>query len=196
PTAAATTGPVDQEGKAMWRRQQTQDEEIAYAEGVHAASALAVHLHNGGQLVPVEAADVPLAEGEVVLADLWASAARFYGTDVESPRSSGYYESHPTFGRQWVPNPHETRRRREAEAAAEPQWRDHTPARVVLTSTGVRLRPASSPTWMPFDHCLLTAVTADPGGLVLSYSVCAPLLVAGPAAPWLAVAVEHLRRTG
>ncbi|GLW74689.1 hypothetical protein Kpho02_69860 [Kitasatospora phosalacinea] len=33
-----------------------------------------------------------------------------------------------------------------------------------------------------------------PGELVLSYSVCAPLLVAGPAVPWLVVAIEHIRQ--
>ncbi|MFJ8628548.1 hypothetical protein ACIRD3_37695 [Kitasatospora sp. NPDC093550] len=179
----------------MWRRRQHRTVETARAEGEQAASALAVHLQSGGQLVPVEAADVPLADGETVFADVWCSAARFYGTDVVYPRSAGYWENHPTFGRQWVPNPHDARRRREAEAAAEPQWRDHTPARLVLTSTGVRLKPTGSPTWMPFDHCLLTDLTAGPSELVLSYSVCAPLLVSGPAVPWLVVAIEHLRQT-
>lgn len=178
----------------MWRRRPNHTEETALTEGVHAASALAEHLQNGGQLAPVEAADVPLAEGEAVFADVWCSAARFYGTDVVYPRSTGYWENHPTFGQQWVANPLDARRRREAEAAAQPQWRDHTPARVVLTSTGVRLRPTGSGDWMPFDHCLLTDLTAGPHGLVLSYSVCAPLLVAGPAVSWLGVAIEYLRR--
>ncbi|MGX2994880.1 hypothetical protein JNUCC64_11370 [Streptomyces sp. JNUCC 64] len=196
PTTATATGPVDQEGKTMWRRQQNHAEQTARAEGVHAASALAVHLQNGGRLEPIQATDVPLAEGETALADVWCSAARFYGTDVVQLRSTGYFEDHPSFGRQWVPNPHEARRRREAEAAAEPQWRDHTPARLVLTSTGVRLRPTGSPTWMPFDHCLLAGLTTGPGELVLSYSVCAPLLIAGTAAPWLGVAIEHLRQAG
>ncbi|MFD7580552.1 hypothetical protein, partial [Kitasatospora sp. NPDC059817] len=199
--AATAPGPVDQEGPAMWRRRQNHAEEIARAEGVHAASALAAHLQNGGRLVPVEVTDVPLAEGEFAFADVQCSAARFYGTDdVVHPRSTGYFENHPTFGRQWVPNAAlDARRRREAEAAAVPQWRDHTPARLVLTTAGVRLRPANSRTWMPFDHCLLSDLsdlTAGPGELVLSYSVCAPLLVAGPAVPWLGVAIEHLRQGG
>ncbi|WP_251058502.1 MULTISPECIES: hypothetical protein [unclassified Streptomyces] len=135
-----------------------------------------------------------MAEGELALADVMCSAARFYGTDVVSPRSAGYFEDHPTFGRRWVPNPQlDARRHREAEAVAEPQWRDHTPARLVLTSIGVRLRPSGSPTWLPFDHSLLSAVTAGHAEVVLSYTVCAPLLLAGPAAPWLGVAIEHLR---
>lgn len=180
----------------MWQRRQNRAEEAARAEGEQAASALAAHLRKGGRLVPVEAAGVPLAVGETALADVSCWAARFYGTDVEYPRSTGYFENHPTFGQQWVPNPHNARRQREAEAAAEPQWRDHTPARLVLTYEGVRLRPANSSAWMPFDHCLLTGLTAGPGELVLSYSVCAPLLITGPAAPWLGVAIEHLRQTG
>ncbi|GAA1219173.1 hypothetical protein GCM10009665_06510 [Kitasatospora nipponensis] len=178
----------------MWRRRQNRAEGPARTEGEQAASALAAHLRNGGQLAPVEVVDVPLADGEAALADVSCWAARFYGTDIVYPRSAGYFENHPTFGRQWVPNPHDARRRREAEAAAEPQWRDHTPARLVLTTAGLRLRPSDSPDWLPFDHCLLTGLTAGPGDLVLSYSVCAPLLVAGPAASWLGVAIEHLRQ--
>ncbi|MFF1906368.1 hypothetical protein [Kitasatospora sp. NPDC058218] len=187
----------------MWRRRQNRAEEAARAEeavraeGEQAASALAAHLRTGGRLVPVEVAGVPLAVGETALADVSCWAARFYGTDIVYPQSTGgYYENHPTFGQQWVPNPLDARRRQDAEAAAEQQWRDHTPARLVLTSTGVRLRPVGSSTWMPFDHCLLTGLTAGPGELVLSYSVCAPLLIGGPAAPWLGVAIEHLRQAG
>ncbi len=179
----------------MWRRRQNQAEDAVRPDGVQAASALALHLQNGGPLTPVPMADFPLAEGEVALADVWCSAARFYGTEVEHRRSTGYFETHPTFGQQWVANPLDARRRREAEAAAEPQWRDHTPARLVLTSAGVRLRPSGSPDWLPFDHSLLTAVTTGPAELVLSYAVCAPVLITGPAAAWLGVTIEHLRQT-
>lgn len=88
----------------------------------------------------------------------------------------------------------DARRRQEAEDTALPQWRDHTAARVVLTSAGVRLLPLGTPEWMPFDHALLAEVSAEPPAVVLSYSTCAPLLLAGPAAPWLGVAIEHLRQ--
>ncbi|MFB7651534.1 MULTISPECIES: hypothetical protein [unclassified Streptomyces] len=138
---------------------------------------------------------LPLADGEVAFADVACSAARFYGTEVVYPRPAGYFENHPTFGQQWVPNRRlDGRRSREAEDAAVPQWRDHTAARVVLTSTGVRLKPTGSPTWLPFDHALLTVVSAGQPEAVLSYSVCAPVLLSGWAAPWLGVAIEHLRR--
>ncbi|MGW1123845.1 hypothetical protein [Streptomyces sp. NPDC002526] len=181
----------------MWSRRRVRAEETPLADAVQAASALASHLQAGGSLVPVQVKDLVLAAGEVAFADVACSAARFYGTQVTNPTSaSGYFEDHPTFGRQWVSNGRlDARRRQEAEDAALPQWRDHTGARVVLTSTGVRLLPTGSREWMPFDHALLTGVAAEPPSIVLSYSTCAPLLLTGPAAPWLGVAIEHLHRS-
>ena len=180
----------------MWRRRQNREQDSVRPDALQAASALALHLQNGGELAPVPVADLPLTRGEAAHADVMCSAARFYGTDVAHPRSAGYFEHHPTFGRRWVTNHRlDARRCRDAEAAAEPQWRDHTLARVVLTSTGVRLRPSASPAWLPFDHSLLSEVTMGHREVVLSYTMCAPLLLAGPAAPWLGVAIEYLRRT-
>ncbi len=180
----------------MWRRRQGRVEDTTRPDAAQAASALALHLQNGGELAPVQVHGLPLAEGEITLADVACSVARFYGTDIVQPRTAGYFENHPSFGRRWVPNRRlDARRLREAEAAAEPQWRDHTVARVVLTSAGVRLKPSGSPTWLPFDHALLSGVTTGQPEVVLSYTVCAPLLLTGPPAPWLGVAIEHLRRT-
>lgn len=182
----------------MWQGRHTRAEDSVFHETEQAASALVLHLQGGGELAPVPVADLPLADGEIAFADVLCSTARFYGGEVVHPRSdAGYFEDHPSFGRRWVPNHRlNARRRQEAAAAAEEHWRDHTPARVVLTSTGLRLRPSSSPTtWLPFDHALLTGMTAGHPEVVLSYSVCAPLLLAGPAAPWLRVAIEHLRRS-
>ncbi|MEW1721592.1 hypothetical protein [Streptomyces sp. NPDC093109] len=180
----------------MWLRRRDRAQETARPDATQAASALALHLQNGGELTPVQVDDVPLTDGEVTFADAACSVARFYGTEVVYSPPAGYFENHPTFGRQWVPNRRlDARQRQNAENAAVPQWRDHTMARVVLTSTGVRLRPTGARTWLPFDHALLTGVTAGQPEIVLSYSVCAPLLLTGPAAPWLGVAVEHLRRT-
>ncbi|MGW5400140.1 hypothetical protein [Streptomyces sp. NPDC003952] len=180
----------------MWLRQRDRAEETVRPEAVEAASALELHLQNGGELAPVQADDLALADGEVAFADVACSVARFYGTEVVYARPAGYFENHPTFGRRWVPNRRlDARRLQEAEAAAEPQWRDHTVARVVLTSAGVRLKPSGSPGWLPFDHALLAGVTTRQPEVVLSYTVCAPLLLAGPAAQWLGVAIEHLRRT-
>lgn len=189
-------GPLNQKGSIMWRRRRDQAEGPTRTDAAQAASSLALYLQSGGELAPTQVGDLPLSDGEIAFADVTCSAARFYETEVVYPRSRGYFENHPTFGRQWVStNRLDARRRQEAEDGAAPQWRDHTAARVVLTSTGVRLKPTGSPAWLPFDHALLTGVTAVQPGLVLSYSVCAPLLLSGAAAPWLGVAIEHLRRS-
>lgn len=180
----------------MWTRRRDRAEDAVSPDAVQASSALTVHLQSGGSLLPVQVEGVPLADGEVAFADVMCSIARFYGTEVAYPQSAGYFEDHPTFGRRWVSNGRlNARRRREAEVAGLPQWRDSTMARVVLTSIGARLLPTGSRSWLPFDHALLAGVTEEQSAVVLSYSVCAPVLLAGPAALWLGVAIEHLRRT-
>ncbi|QCX77866.1 hypothetical protein C9F11_21170 [Streptomyces sp. YIM 121038] len=155
-----------------------------------------MHLQAGGTLTPVPVPGLVLDAEETAYADVMCATARFYATDIPYQQGAGYYEDHPTFGRQWVPNHKlDARRRQQAEAEAQAQWRDRTPARVVLTSSGLRINPAGMPTtWLPFDHALLTGITVTPARheLVLSYSVCAPLLIAGPAAPWLSTAIRHL----
>ncbi|MYU02184.1 hypothetical protein GTY74_34155 [Streptomyces sp. SID8350] len=178
----------------MWSRRRDRAEDTVRIDAAQSASALSQHLHDGGGLAPVPVTGLALAAGEIAFADVPCTAARFYGTDIDYPTSTGYFEHHPTFGRRWVSNRRlDARRRQEAEDAALPQWRDHTAARVVLTSAGVRLLPRGAREWMPFDHALLTGVTDEPATVVLSYSACAPLLLSGPAAPWLGVAIEHLR---
>ncbi|MGW8329419.1 hypothetical protein ACWGLE_16095 [Streptomyces sp. NPDC055897] len=155
-----------------------------------------MHLQAGGTLTPVPVPGLVLDAEETAYADVMCATARFYATDIPYQQGAGYYEDHPTFGRQWVPNHKlDARRRQQAEAEAQAQWRDRTPARVVLTSSGLRINPAGMPTtWLPFDHALLTGITVTPARheLVLSYSVCAPLLIAGLAAPWLSTAIRHL----
>lgn len=181
----------------MWSRRRDRAEDTVRADAAQAASALAAHLRGGGDLLPLQVDDVRLTASEVTFAEVPCSAARIYGTELAYPPStSGYFEHHPTFGRRWVSNGRlDARRRQEAEDAALPQWRGHTMARVVLTSIGVRLRPTGSRDCLPFDHALLTGVTEEEPAVVLSYSVCAPPLLSGPAAPWLGVAIEYLRRS-
>ncbi|KDR60943.1 hypothetical protein GTY78_23695 [Streptomyces sp. SID4934] len=168
--------------------------ETARQEAELSASALAHHLQHGGGLTAITVPDLPLAEGETAVADVVCWAERYYGTDLVVPSATGYFEQHPSYGKRWVPNHHlDARRLREAEQAAAPQWQDQTTARVVLTSTGLRLRPASDPAWLPFDHALLTDITVGQGEVVVSYRTCAPLRLAGIPAPWLGVAIKHLR---
>ncbi|MFH8409568.1 hypothetical protein ACH4FX_33020 [Streptomyces sp. NPDC018019] len=145
----------------------------------------------------VQAPGLLLDPGEDVHADVMCGTARFYGTEVAYPQGRvGYFEDHPTFGRRWVDNRKlEARRRRDAETDAQERWRDHTTARVVLTSQGFRLRPTPHGTeWLPFDHVLLTGMAPGPacGQVVLSYSTCAPLQLTGVAVPRLVVVLESL----
>lgn len=179
----------------MWGRR-TKAGAAARQEGEQTAVQLELHLQAGGALAPIPMTALPLDDGETAYADVLCSVARYYGTEVVYPRmGAGYFEDHPTFGRRWVPNRRlDERRRREAEADAQERWRDHASARVVLTSAGVRISPAGSGTWLPFDHVLLTDITSHPDQptVALSYSVCAPLLLSGPAVPWLGAAIRHL----
>ncbi|MEU7183233.1 MULTISPECIES: hypothetical protein [Streptomyces] len=164
---------------------------------MEAASRLELHLRASGLLEPVVVPGLVLDAEETAFADVVCGTARFYGTEVVYSRGgAGYFENHPTFGRRWVPNHRlDARRRQQAEADAQARWRDHTPARIVLTSEGLRISPASAlGTWLPFDHVLLADITVSPEHQVLelSYSVCAPVLLSGAAAPWLGVAIRHL----
>ncbi|MEV0278599.1 hypothetical protein AB0I22_19755 [Streptomyces sp. NPDC050610] len=180
----------------MRRRRDHAVDAAARHEAEQAAAGLARHLEAGGALAPVPAPGLALEPGETAYADVVCGMARFYPTDVVYQQGAGYFEAHPTFGRQWVPNARlDTRRRQQAEAEAQAQWRDHTTARVVLTSDGLRINPAGGPAdWLPFDHVLLSgiSVAAARHELMLSYSVCAPLLLTGPAAPWLSIAIQRL----
>ena len=177
-----------------WTRRRSR--EMTLREGQEAASALSQHLQAGGSLQPVPAPGLALQDGEVAYADVTCTMSRWYATEVVYPRGrAGYYEDHPTFGRRWVDNPRlAARRTHEAEAEAQPRWREPCGVRVVLTSLGLRVLPHGSRVWLPFDHALLDdyTVPAQPGQLVLSYVSCAPLLRAGSGAPWLAATLAAL----
>lgn len=171
--------------------------EAARYEADQAAVLLEEHLQAGGSLTPVPVPGLALDDGEVAYADVVCTTARFYATDVVYPPRAGYFEDHPAFGRRWVANPRlDARRRQQAEAEAQERWRDHCRGRVVLTSDGFRVLQEGVPVaeWLPFDHVLLTHITVTPARheLALAYSVCAPLLLAGPAVPWLGVALRYL----
>ncbi len=179
-----------------WRKRRETDEQ-ALISGKRAADELAAALRSGACLPSVQAPSLSLDPGEVAHADVTCGTARFYGTEVVYPQGrAGYFEDHPTFGRRWVGNRRlEARRRRDAEIDAQERWREHTAARVVLTSQGFRLRPIPfGAEWLPFDHVLLTgaAPVPDREQVELSYSTCAPLLLTGTAVPWLVVALDNL----
>ncbi|MFC1403223.1 MULTISPECIES: hypothetical protein [Streptacidiphilus] len=150
---------------------------------------------HGTALPTLSVPGLDLAPNEVAHADVMCGTARYYATHTVVPPEAGYYEVHPAFGRRWMPNRRlNARRHREAEAAAQLQWRDHDTARVLLTSVGLRLCPSGTALWLPFDHSLLTGITngATAGEVVLSYSSCPPLLLVGPWADLLADTIRRL----
>ncbi|MEU8887286.1 hypothetical protein [Streptomyces sp. NPDC048442] len=184
----------EEDPSVKWARHRSR--EMTLQEGQEAASALSQYLQAGGSLRPVPAPGLALQSGEVPYTDVTCTMARWYSTEVVYPRGrAGFYEDHPAFGRRWVDNPAlAARRAYEAEAEAEERWRDHVSARVVLTSVGLRVIPFRSRTWLPFDHALLDAYEVMPqqGALALSYTTCAPLLLEGTSAPWVAVALSDI----
>ncbi|MFD6417014.1 hypothetical protein [Streptomyces sp. NPDC060194] len=170
-------------------------EATVQAGAAQAAFELAQHLQADGGLAPIQVGGYALVDGEVAFADVTCWASRYYGTGVVRPRPAGFFEDHPAFGRRWVSNRGlDARRLREAEAAAEPQWRDHTTARVLFTSLGLRVMPCRETAWLPFDHALLTSVAPGSSEVVLSYTTCAPLRLGGESADWLGMALDHVRR--
>lgn len=175
-------------------------DEAAHRHAAEAAAQLNAHLRTGGTLIPVPTPGYTPDPGETAYADVMCTTARFHATAPVLPPRAGYFENHPSLGRRWVTNRRlDAQRLQQAEVEAQEQWRDHEWARVLLTSDGIRINPLNSPsTWLLFDHVLLTNVTPEPDRqeLVLSYSVCAPLLLTGPAVPWLAVALGCLVTTG
>jgi hypothetical protein len=159
------------------------------------ATQLSRAAEHGAVMPTARVGGLVLEPGEVAYADVICGTARYYATYPVVPPEAGYFEVHPAFGRRWVSNRRlNNRRRQEAEAVARLQWRDHTVARVVLTSVGLRVCPSGNAEWLPFDHSLLTGMTdsGEEDGVVLTYDCCPPLLLTGPAAAPLADTIKNL----
>jgi len=159
------------------------------------AAQLSQAVAHGAVLPTVRVEGLVLEPGEVAYADVVCGTARYYATHPVLPPEAGYFEVHPAFGRRWVSNRRlNARRCQETEAVAQLQWRDHSTARVVLTSLGLRVCPSGTVEWLPFDHALLTGVTdaGEGGGVVLTYACCPPLLLVGPGATPLGNTISYL----
>ncbi|WP_338684657.1 hypothetical protein QD712_29675 [Streptomyces acidiscabies] len=171
-------------------------DEAAHRHAAEAAAQLDAHLHAGGTLIPVPTPGYTPDPGETAYADVMCTTARFYATNPVLPPRAGYFENHPSLGRRWVTNRRlEARRLEQAVTGTQERWHDFEQARVLLTSAGLRISLVSAPgNWLSFDHALLTVLTANPAcqELVLSYSVCAPLLLAGFMIPRLETVFRYI----
>jgi hypothetical protein len=83
------------------------------------------------------------------------------------------------------------RLRRRARHLAQPQWRTMHLACTAVTNQ--RLWCHVNHHWVYFDHDAVTGYDLQGHALNLSFTSTVPLKITGPWAPWIAVAVAHLR---
>ncbi|MFD5827898.1 hypothetical protein [Lentzea sp. NPDC060358] len=153
-----------------------------------AAVHLYRHLVAGG--VPGEVpTSLLLAPGEAAFSDLTLGYARFYGMDVSYQQTDGFFYGSPLFvaaglAATAVGN---SRARHRAENLAAPQWREHCPARVVVTNYCVMCFVGGR--WLRFSYPAVVDFNADmPGGVCyLIFDGAEPLQLTGPQVPWLVV---------
>ncbi|MFG3259044.1 hypothetical protein [Streptomyces sp. NPDC048172] len=166
-----------------------------------AARELQQWLEAGRPLPTIDVPDAPLADGEVAHADVLCTVARYYATEVHYPLGQRlYFEEHPVLGRRLredlVPTPGEFQA---AQRAAEPQWRDSSAARVVLSSSALHLQHgcAGGP-WSNFAHSHLAGFRPDANGnyISMNHPPHDPVLLGGPHVPWLTAALIHLLNRG
>lgn len=154
----------------------------------NAAVHLYQHLVAGG--IPGEVTtSLLLAPGEATYSDLTLGYARFYGMDVTYERSSGFFLGSPLFvaaglAANAVSNNIAKQR---AQNQAAPQWREHCPARVVVTNFCTMCFVYGR--WLRFPYPNVVDFNADMlnGVCYLIFDDAEPLQLAGPQVPWLVV---------
>jgi hypothetical protein len=84
------------------------------------------------------------------------------------------------------------RLQRKARRLAAPQWRYYGPPTCTVV-TNHRLWCQIDGQWVNFDHDTITGYDLTNTTLTTSFVQASPLRISGPWAPWIAVAVAHLR---
>ncbi|MEV4134580.1 hypothetical protein AB0J72_20715 [Dactylosporangium sp. NPDC049742] len=168
--------------------------EHALREGWSSACQLYGHLHAGGELAALPPGSVRLNPGEVAYADTMLGYARFYGTTVTYERNSTFLLGSAAFvaaGMAATAIANSSAKQRAAAQAAA-QWRDHATVRTILTNQ--RLMCDYRNRWLSFWHNGITELQGDVTQwlFVLRYEVGDPIMLHGPAAPWLTVSIAHL----
>ena len=82
----------------------------------------------------------------------------------------------------------------QAAAAAAPQWRDHTPARLLMTAEATWCQIHD--TWQAYPHHRLVDYRLDGDTAVLVPQGCAPRALTGPGAWAHAVLLAYFRPVG
>lgn len=162
----------------------------------HAVS-LFLALSNGGEPPKGRSWDVPLYEGEWIVADTSAEYARFYGTDVQYQQTSGFYFGSLTFvavaaGVDAMSN---ASRRHAAQQQAAIQWRDHQMLRMIVSTVHL-LCDTMDMGWAGFGYQAMTNIQPDLPSRQVFFEFdgpAQPMRIAGPGAALASVMAIHGR---
>lgn len=159
------------------------------ASDLDAARRLSDALANGGWLEPVAINGVSLEPGEAAFADLHASGWRYFALDQFAYERRTLLLGGPLLMALTgvVSAIGNSRRRRDAERAAAPQWRPLGPLRVVVTSR--RLLVWFEQSWWSVWYSAIADVRAhsEHWSLDLYFHADAPYRFVGPQVPSLTV---------
>jgi len=168
--------------------------EEAHAEGWSRACQLYEYLANGGEAAQVPPGSLRLAPGEVAYVDTGVGYARFYGKNVTYQTTSGFLMGSAAFVAAGVVGNalRNTSAKRRAEAEAAAQWRDQAHVRAVVTNH--RILTDVQGRLLDFWHEGVVEFTGDLSQpmIMLRYQVGHPLLLHGPAVPYVAVVLARL----
>jgi hypothetical protein len=166
----------------------------AHRSGWNDAAWLYRRLLNGDPLPIPEYSSLVLGQDETLHMDAPVEYARFYGIDVTYRQRSVVAVGSPVFvlGALAANGIGNAAARSSARRMAAPQWREFQVARAVLTDQ--RLLAHTRSGWLSFWHSGMAEYRPDPRGfaLVLTYPDCEPVLLRGPAVPWVCVALAWL----
>ncbi|MFJ5259969.1 hypothetical protein ACIQAC_05770 [Streptomyces sp. NPDC088387] len=171
-----------------------------HQQGWEAAVSLHRYLSGGGELAPVPTPGILLEQGEIAYGDVSAHYSRFYGTNASYNHHSGFYFGSPMFvaagliGESVVNSSNRNR----AQAAAQPQWRDFSPCRAILTERRMLLHVAAENRWVTVRHHELVSFlpVLEQWALFTDYQQWEPMRLAGPSVPWLTAATISVLNRG
>jgi hypothetical protein len=166
----------------------------ALRAGWTSARQLYAHLAGGGRPAPLPPGPVRLEPGETGHAEGILGYARYYGTSVSYRQNSSLWFGSTGFvlAGMAAESMSNSAARNRAHAAAAPQWRDRANVRTLLTDR--RFLCDYGGRWLSFWHKGVAEFHGDLSQwmFVLRYQVGEPLMLHGPAAPWIAVCAAYL----